>query len=357
MLVESVINPKSIALVATQDRSNEIPFLGLQWFPTRKKAGIDLKWIKTHKGVSPSLAPSNYDALPVIRTRQGLQIEKTEMPFFRESMKITENDIREIQRITEANDPYLASALRSVYDDTTALTESADVVAERMRMQLLAAVGGHPSISISANNQSYIYNYDADNSYFTNNYKSLTSTNMWSDATNSHPLKDLDDAKKALAQKGYQAKYVLMTTKTFGYLRNSAEVKSVLLTTNAAGTIFVTDAAVKRVVEDTTGLVIVIYDKTFTNESGQVENYYPDDTVTLLPDSKLGDTWYGETPAERSIGVVTNAQTELYGAGIAITTEPKMQDGVYSFTTIASEIVLPSYERMDSTYVIKVVNP
>lgn len=354
MLVESVINPKSIALRASRDRSNEIPFLGLKWFPARKRAGIDLKWIKTHKGVSPSLAPSNYDALPVIRARQGLQIEKTEMPFFRESMKITENDIREIQRINDVNDPYLEIALRNVYDDTTALTESADVVAERMRMQLLSANGGHPSIAIEANNQSYTYNYDTDNSYATNNYLELTGTSKWSDATNSTPLKDLAAAKRKLAQKGYIARYAVMTTTTFEYLMASEEVKSVLLTTNAAGTIFVTEEAVKRVVKETTGLAISAYDKTFTNEQGVTESYYPDDKVTLMPEENTGFTNYGETPAERSIGIVTNAQTSIYGTGIAITTEPKMESGVYSFTTTASEIVLPSYEGMDSTYVIKV---
>ena len=93
MLVESVVTSKSIAAVATEDASNKIPFLGLGFFPAEAQEGIELKWIKTHKGLSPILAPSNFDALPVIRGREGIKIEKTEMPFFRESMLITERDI------------------------------------------------------------------------------------------------------------------------------------------------------------------------------------------------------------------------------------------------------------------------
>lgn len=356
MLIENVISPRSIAYIATQDRANEIPFLGLQWFPTAKKAGIDLQWIKSHKGVSPSLAPSNYDALPVIRSRQGLQIEKTEMPFFRESIPVTERDLIEIQRAADSTDQYLASAIRNIYDDTTPLLESADVVAERMRMQLFAANGGHPSISIAANNQNYTYNYDPDNSYATNNYLALSGTSQWSDTTNSTPLSDLAEAKRKQAARGYNVRYALMTTTTFGYLRASAEVKAVLLSTNAAGTIFITDELVRRVVRDTTGLDIVIYDKTFTNVQGNTENYYPDKTVTLLPAEALGRTWYGQTPAERSIGVVTNAKTEIVNPGVAVTTEAKIESGVYSFLTTVSEIVLPSYERMDATYVIKVAS-
>lgn len=357
MLVESVVNPQSIALAASSDASNAIPFLGLQFFPEMKKSGIDLRWIKTHRNVSPVLAPSNYDALPVLRAREGIAINDTEMPFFRESMQVTERDMIEIGRIADATDPYLASALRGVYDDTTKLIRSAEVVGEVMRMQLLSAANGHPSIAISANGQTYAYNYDPDGSYATGNYDSLTSTKMWSNTSTATPIDDLYKAKKTLAAKGYVARYVIMTTKTFGYLRNNDQVKAALMTTNAAGVIFISDDMVKRIVRDVLGLEIVVYDKTYIDYDGNTKNFYPDDTVTILPDTQLGRTWYGSTPAERSQGVVTNAQTAIYGTGIAITTEPEMKSGVYKFTTTASEIVLPSFEMMDATYVIKVVNP
>lgn len=50
MLINEVLDSKSIALSATENASNQIPYLGLQWFPERKKQGLDLSWIKTHKG-------------------------------------------------------------------------------------------------------------------------------------------------------------------------------------------------------------------------------------------------------------------------------------------------------------------
>ena len=51
MLINEVLDSKSIALSATENASNQIPYLGLQWFPERKKQGLDLSWIKTHKGL------------------------------------------------------------------------------------------------------------------------------------------------------------------------------------------------------------------------------------------------------------------------------------------------------------------
>lgn len=118
MLINEVLDSKSIALSATENASNQIPYLGLQWFPERKKQGLDLSWIKTHKGLPVSLSPSNFDTIPTLRAREGLSKEKTQMAFFREGMTVGEDEMFEIERIQSAEDPYLASALSSVYDDT-----------------------------------------------------------------------------------------------------------------------------------------------------------------------------------------------------------------------------------------------
>ena len=82
MLINEVLDSKSIALSATENASNQIPYLGLQWFPERKKQGLDLSWIKTHKGLPVSLAPSKFDTIPTLRARVGLSKEKTQTAFF-----------------------------------------------------------------------------------------------------------------------------------------------------------------------------------------------------------------------------------------------------------------------------------
>lgn len=221
MLIKEVLNSKSIAAVATNNASNQIPYLGLQWFPEQKKAGLDLKWIKTHNGLPVTLKPSNFDAIPVLRAREGLKAEKTQMAFFRESMQITEEDEQEIARINDANDPYLAAALQSIYNDTNTLVRGAEVVPEVMRMQLLSG----QNITLASDNVNYTYNYDPDNSWKATNYLGLTGNAQWSDTTNSTPLTDLNNARKVLAKKGVIARYVLMNSNTFEYLIGNAQIK------------------------------------------------------------------------------------------------------------------------------------
>lgn len=353
MLVNEVVNTASIAQVATEDASNQIPYLGLNWFPEEKKSGLDLKWIKTHKGLPISLAPSNFDALPTIRARGGLKTEKTQMAFFRESMVITEEDAQEIARIQDADDPYLQGALRSIYDDTNNLVQGAEVVPERMRMQLLATVNGHPTIGIESDGVKYAYDYDPTGEYASKHYLQLQGNAMWSDTANSKPLTDLINAKKALNKLGKTAKYFILTSTTWGYLLENEQVKSAILAQNPTANIFMDDETVMAIIQKKTKMTPIIYDKMYTDESGVEQQFYPDNKVTLLPEGPLGRTWFGTTPEERTASQVADVDVTIYGKGIAIAT--KTEYGPPALTSVtASEITLPSYEGMDSTFVIEV---
>ena len=111
MNIRDAYNASAIALVNTEVASNKIPYLGSGLFPAKKKMGLDLKWIKTSKGLPVSLAPSNFDAVSTLRSREGFKLTETEMAFFRESMLIKEADEQEMMRVQDSTDPYAAEVL------------------------------------------------------------------------------------------------------------------------------------------------------------------------------------------------------------------------------------------------------
>lgn len=349
MLIKDVLDSKAVALAVTNAASNDIPYLGLNWFPEKKKAGLDLKWIKTHKGLPVTLKPSNFDALPVLRSREGLDIEKTQMAFFREIMHVTEEDEQEILRVQSADDPYLAAALQSIYDDANTLVRGAEVVPEIMRMQLLSG----QNIVLSADNVNYTYNYDPNGAWAATNKVVLSGTSVWTDATNAKPLTDLTNAKKALAKKGKVARYVIMNSNTFALLAAADQVKSAILAQNPTANIFLTDDIVKNAVSGVLGVTIVIYDKMYKDYNGADQYFYPDNYVSMVPAENLGSTWFGTTPEERTAIQVADVDVSMYGAGIAVAV--KTEYGPPAKTSVtASEIVLPSFEGMDSVFVVKV---
>ena len=61
-------------------------------------------------------------------------------------MLIKENDEQEIMRIQDSSDPFAQEVLDRIYDDAETLIEGAEVVPERMRMQLLSSETGHPGM-------------------------------------------------------------------------------------------------------------------------------------------------------------------------------------------------------------------
>ena len=75
----------------------------------------------------------------------------------------------------------------------------------------------------------------------------------------------------------------------------------------------------------------------------------------MLPSGALGKTWFGTTPEERTARQVADVDVSIYGKGIAVAV--KTEYGPPAITSVtASEIVLPSYEGMDSTFVIEVAD-
>lgn len=354
MKLSEVFNANAIGLNYTEAASNAIPYLGAGLFPDEKKAGLDLKWIKGHKGLPVSLAPSEFDTKSKFRDRVGVAKNETEMPFFRESMLVKEADEQEIMRVQDSNDPYAQQVLDNIFNDTQTLVDGAKVVPERMRMQLLAPLGGKVGIEIKANGVDYTYNYDPDGSWKAKHYAKIeTDTDKWSATDTCDPIKNLEDAMDAQEEEtGERPSILLMSKATFNMIKASKKVQSGVLAQNTTANVNYTSARVKSYVEEELSVSVVVYNKKFKDETGTAKNFYPDNIVMLLPSGTLGKTWFGTTPEERTLKSRADADVSLVETGIAVAVT--ITDDPVNTKTTVSEIVLPSFERMDECYAIEV---
>lgn len=355
MRLNDIFTAPSIAYRLESEYSNQLAFAGEAFFPAKKKLGVDLKWIKARKGLGVALKASTYDSMSTIRSRGGISVLAEEMPLFRESMAVSERDLAEIRRAQESNDPYLLEVLDHLYSDVAELVDGANISAERMRMQLICPTGGEVKISIADGSAIYTYDYDSDGSWKKNHYMELTGTDTWDKPTSAKPLSDIYEATSYLRSEGFAPQYIMMNTKTFNYLLENDQMKNALITTTGAVFGYLDAATGKDVLQRKSGLQVILYDKKYAeNDANKTQkNFFPDGYVTIIGAGALGNTWYGVTPEEGSLMDGSNVDVALYGNGIAIAT--KVDYGPpYVFTTTASQIVLPSYEGMDSTYTIKV---
>lgn len=351
---KAFFTPAAIAATWTEAASNRVPYLGAGLFGAKKKAGLDLSLIKGNRGLPISLMPSAFDAKATFRDRIGVVKTETEMPFFREGMKIKERDRQELLRVQDAADPYAQGVIDRVFDDANELIAAADVVPERMRMQLLFAEEGNVGISIKANGMDYTYNYDQNGDWKKNNYTALTGTDLWTAPTTADPFAAFKAAKDGvMARTGSEVVYAVMNSYTFNLMAKTEAIKNRYLSTNGLALGYLTDAEVKAAIKSTSGLDVVVYDKMYRDEDKTAHRFVPDGYVALIPAGELGSTWYGTTPEEADLMGKSNAEVAIVNTGVAITRV--IEEHPVNVNTFASEIVLPSYERMDEVALIKVV--
>jgi Phage major capsid protein E len=341
------VSAKNIASYFAVKASNRIPYLGATLFPAKKQLGLDLSWIKGANGLPVALMPSAFDSKATVRDRIGFKEIQTEMPFFRESMRIGEKDRQQLNTLAGSNrDDMVKTVINRIFDDVTTLVDGAEVQPERMRMQLLST----GRIDIVANRQNYTYDYKMSEDH----KETLAGTAKWSDTENSTPIQDIMEWQDIVEDNsGERPTRGILTRKTWGYLMNN---KSIKMDMNPAGgqNIIMTDSMLKQYLEAKTGVTFAVYNKKYIAEDGTTKNFFPDDYFTLIPGAgTLGSTFYGTTPEESDLmsGSV-NADVRIVNTGVAVTTVKEPHP--VNVQTIVSEIVMPSFENIDKIFIAQV---
>lgn len=345
MRIEDFITAGQVAayIAPNVDRQG---YINKAFFTPRKKAGLDLSFIKGNGGLPVSLAPTAFDAKATFLDLPALEGFKSEMPYFKQGIHLGEKDRQDIFYGQSIGDPRLADILTRTYERAEVLYNSAAVVAERMAMQLLFPANGKPGINISANGVRYIYDYDADGTWRAANYSAITSSSAkWNVPATADPIGDIEDKKNALeAISGENITVVLMNNVTFAALCACTAVKGAFSGTGVAAS----PANVKAFIADNYGISVVVYNKQYKDESGVAHKFIPDGYVAFLPEGELGGMWYGTTPAEIDLA----EDIEIVDTGVAIYRE--ITKDPVNVNIYAAEIVLPSYERMNSVGLLKV---
>ena len=339
------------------------PYLGRSLFGTQKKQGLDLKYILGEDAIPRELKGSNFDAQAPLRDGIGFSTIEQNMPFFRESYMVTEKEEQDYMTFMNAQNSDIANqVLTRIMKNPLQLVQGANVVPERMIWQLLAPVDGIPKITVAIDgdgtNKAYVIDYTSDNgtAYKATNYIDITTTpnNKWSAPSTATPIADLVAAQEQnVSNHGASISTFIMNQKTWKQLVNAEDTKKQVLGAIAynAG-IYVKDADVKSFLLDNYGITILVYNNIYATASGTA-TFIPDGVVTGIAQgvNRLGDVFYGTTPEERS-GSLTDGSLSIVDTGVA----------VYTYTTnhplnthcVCSEIVLPSYENMNSVFVMKV---
>lgn len=331
-------------------------FVGESFFPALKHKGLRLDFVKGFHGAPAELRPSALDTTAFLRPRIAVESVKTKIPFFKEAMAFTEEerqDLADLLRLHGQDGNFVVAIMRRYYKDYADLIAGADVAAEKMRMSLLAYGKIDIVCSKDGQNLNQTFDFDTSGTWATNNTVTLTGTSTWTtdNKATSDPIKDITDAiKQHRIQNGVITARILMNSETFNRIAQSESVKKAIRPLGGN----VLDSEVEAYIRNATKCELILNDAIYKNLSGSNAKYYPDGKVTLLPSYTLGYTNYGTTPTEFDILNGNNSlhSSAIYNEGVCVYTN-KTVDPV-NIRTVVEQLALPSFEEMDSVYVMNV---
>lgn len=352
MTIFEIVTSESIAAY-WEDTPNTDTFMFEELFPARKQLGNKLEYIKGRRGAPIAIRLSSYDAKSMPRSRQGMNKIESEIPFFKESILIDENLRQQLNLVLSTNNQaYIDSVLNEIFNDEIELLRGARATREKMRAQLVST----GVINLNNNGQAVTYDYGLED---WQKVTLSTSTDKWSDTANSNPLEDLETWVSTIKEKtGVTPTRAIMSTKTFNYIvKNENFAKSIYILNNGKG--IVTSAMTMDGIKGLTGLTVYLNDNwyypegTEDRDSAEGSRYFPDNVVTLLPGTTLGNTVFGTTPEESDLLASNNiADVRITDTGVAVTTM-KIPDPV-NVETKVSQTVMPSFEEADKILIATV---
>lgn len=340
--IYDAVNSKEIASYWQVRSQYEEPYFGESKFPSNKKLGLDLSWIKGANNKPVALQPSAFDAKVIPLSREGFEKLTYEMPFFKNSYEVDEKTMQDLMMVEQSNNEYVKNMiLDRVFNDSSNLLRYARLAMEKMRMQILTT----GAITISDNGVKLSYDYGVPTA------NKVTPDTKWDVSASADPIGDIEGWLDQIENNtGVRPTEALLNSVTLGYLTKAKAIKDAIYVM-ANGTVTPTKQQVVRYLLDQTGVTFYVYNKGYDN-NGTFTKFIADGTVVFMPEGALGNTWFGTTPEERGLMSGTSSNVQVVDTGVAITTS-KESDPV-KIQTKASMICLPSFELADQIIIASV---
>ena len=358
MNIFDYINAGEIAAYIQSLPSNQVPYLGATLFPNRTHTGTDISWLKGSTGLPITIQPSEYDTKATLRERTGFGKVATEMAFFREALRIGEKDRQLMNNLSSRSLGMAQPIINNIFDDVNKIVMGVEAQAEYMRMQLMQY--GKFTVASLNGNAKYVYDYSMNADH------QLDAAVLWSSYATSNPITDIVAAMDVIEEDtGVRPTRIIMNRTTFKAMVASESIKKSLMigVTGNWQDLRISNAEAQQYIERETESLIQVYSKkvaTFDNvdlitnpENTRAVSLVDDGMVILLPESTLGNTWYGTTPEASDLANGnTAAQVQVIANGPTITTYKEVHP--VNVNTIVSAVMIPSFESIDNVATIKV---
>lgn len=321
-------------------------------FPAKYNNSFDLNVLNSMEGGTVRVIQhSNLDADPMFRDWNLKTHTKEGKKFFREGMRLNEEQRMTLLQIMQSQDKELAeNFIAQIYDEFAGKNGFLASVRSLAAYTISQLLSTGKVTYIDENGGGYEADYRLSPSF----KETLTSTHTW-DKPTADPLEDLNRWREIVEEKNGKVEIALMSKKTFGYLKKSAVILNSLKTQQLRAS----EENIRKEIKEMTELDVVVW-KDKVNVDGTPKNIFPDNIVTLIPNGKLGEMEYGPTPTkvdklfglagDRDIVDITGTFAPLEVAAVS-----KNGTTVNNVDIIIEAMVAPNPKIMNSMFIATVV--
>lgn len=259
------------------------------FFPNKMIEGLDFSYVKGGKNLKAVLSPSAFDSEAIAVERDKADMERGELPFFKNKMSLGEKDRRRVSELAtlakQGSIAGLEMKMQEIYDDVANLTRRALNTQEYLRSQALTE--GKINFNANGSTVEIDYKMEADRKH------TIDVTDLLV-----NPIEALRDVVEFSVEKtGYKPDALMISNKTFLALRNHPLVKEamkgILISTGAQ---IVTDSALKTYIKEITGLDIITEDRKVVMPNGTEKRLLAETRGVVMPNTRLGETLIGSSP-------------------------------------------------------------
>lgn len=301
------------------------------------------------------------DGKTPLRSRQGLEKLSGEIPAIKEMFALKESDYRDylaLQNLPGIDDQTkMNQILELVWGD---VKKAGDSCHKRMDIFCLQAIStGKIKINTDTNPDGIVHD-EIDLLIATDNKKQAAVS--WADATNATPLKDIETLVVDAKRRGISFAKILMSYPLWAKVRVTNEVKNTMLTyyygPKAAGSNAMAVTILERVNEYLTAnkmpIIEIVDESIGIEKDGKItaSNFFDENNASFVPAGKLGTI-----KNALAIEKIRPVQHVTYADYNKVLISKWSQNEPFGEFTKAEWNAFPSFEAIDSTYILTAVYP
>lgn len=282
--VEELLTPREL-IDYTKTRAQEA-YMGEYLFPEEKKEALEIDMVKGASNLPVSAKVHAFDTEAEIGSREGAEVFSQDMALIKKKIKIPEKTIIALE--SPRNNKEEEDMIKNIFRDVDNLVASVKTRVECMRMEALST--GKIQINENGVKASIDYGMPAEH----------RAAKTWLSGT-PKILEDMEEmVEKIVDDTGFTPVRVLTSKKNLSAILRDERIRSAVYGVNSAKLLTVAELNAFLVQQKLPQ--IAIYDKKYRIQDAKgkyaTKRFLPEDAFIMMPEGKMGDTFYGVTAEE-----------------------------------------------------------